>query len=68
MLGVLVQIAVLDIVFSLDSVITAVGMADQLWVMVPAVILAVGVMWFSPKRSVASWNSIPPSRCWPSAS
>ncbi|MEO8679020.1 MAG: TerC family protein [Vicinamibacterales bacterium] len=38
------QIMVLDIVFSLDSVITAVGMADQLWVMVTAVILAVGIM------------------------
>jgi len=42
--GVLVQIALLDIVFSLDSVITAVGMADEIWVMVAAVILAVGVM------------------------
>jgi predicted tellurium resistance membrane protein TerC len=42
--GVLVQIAVLDIVFSLDSVITAVGMAKELWVMVTAVMLAVGVM------------------------
>jgi predicted tellurium resistance membrane protein TerC len=39
--AVLVQIAVLDIVFSLDSVITAVGMADQILVMVLAVIIAV---------------------------
>jgi predicted tellurium resistance membrane protein TerC len=38
------QIMVLDIVFSLDSVITAVGMADDLIVMVLAVILAVGIM------------------------
>jgi predicted tellurium resistance membrane protein TerC len=38
---------VLDIVFSLDSVITAVGMADQISIMVAAVILAVGVMMFS---------------------
>jgi len=38
------QIAVIDIVFSLDSVITAVGMADHLWVMVVAVIAAVAVM------------------------
>ena len=38
------QIMVLDIVFSLDSVITAVGMADDLSVMVAAVVLAVGVM------------------------
>ena len=45
--GVLVQIAILDMVFSLDSVITAVGMADDLAVMVTAVILAVGVMMIS---------------------
>ncbi len=45
--GVLIQIAILDIVFSLDSVITAVGMADDLAVMVTAVILAVGVMMIS---------------------
>ncbi len=42
--GVLVQIMLLDIVFSLDSVITAVGMADDLGVMVTAVVIAVGVM------------------------
>lgn len=42
--GVIVQILLLDIVFSLDSVITAVGMADQLWVMATAVVVAVGVM------------------------
>jgi predicted tellurium resistance membrane protein TerC len=41
------QIVVLDIVFSLDSVITAVGMADEITIMVTAVILAVGVMMFS---------------------
>ena len=38
------QIAVLDIIFSLDSVITAVGMAQHLPVMILAVIIAVGVM------------------------
>lgn len=42
--GVLARVAVMDVIFSLDSVITAVGMANQLWVMVAAVILAVGVM------------------------
>ncbi|WP_242344913.1 TerC family protein [Anaeromyxobacter terrae] len=42
--GVIVQIGVLDIVFSLDSVITAVGMAQHLSVMVTAMVLAVGVM------------------------
>ena len=42
--GVIVQILLLDIIFSLDSVITAVGMAEDLAVMVLAVVLAVGVM------------------------
>jgi predicted tellurium resistance membrane protein TerC len=42
--GVIVQILLLDIVFSLDSVITAVGMANDLMVMMLAVIIAVGVM------------------------
>jgi predicted tellurium resistance membrane protein TerC len=42
--GVIAQILVLDIVFSLDSVITAVGMANHLWVMATAVIIAVLVM------------------------
>ena len=42
--SVLFQIALLDIVFSLDSVITAVGMADSVAVMITAVMLAVGVM------------------------
>ncbi|MEO8286121.1 MAG: TerC family protein [Chloroflexota bacterium] len=43
----IVQILLLDIVFSLDSVITAVGMANELWVMVTAVIIAVAVMMIS---------------------
>jgi len=42
--SVLVQIILLDIVFSLDSVITAVGMAEQFAVMVAAVVIAVGFM------------------------
>jgi predicted tellurium resistance membrane protein TerC len=42
--AVIVQILLLDIVFSLDSVITAVGMADDVAVMILAVIIAVGVM------------------------
>ncbi len=45
--GVIVQIALLDVVFSLDSVITAVGMARQLGVMVAAVVIAVLVMLWS---------------------
>jgi len=42
--AVLVQIALLDIIFSLDSVITAVGMAEHITVMALAIIIAVGVM------------------------
>ena len=42
--GVITQIIVLDIVFSLDSVITAVGMANTLWVMATAIIIAVAIM------------------------
>src|SRR5262245_32359530 len=45
--AVITQIAMLDIVFSLDSVITAVGMANEISIMVTAVILAIGVMMFS---------------------
>ena len=45
--AVITQIVLLDIVFSLDSVITAVGMADEIIIMVAAVILAVVVMMFS---------------------
>ena len=47
--SIVVQIAIIDIVFSLDSVITAVGMASQVPVMVIAIILAVGVMMFAAK-------------------
>jgi predicted tellurium resistance membrane protein TerC len=43
-MSVIIQIMLLDIVFSLDSVITAVGMVDELSVMVIAVIVAVGIM------------------------
>ena len=45
--SVIVQIMLLDIVFSLDSVITAVGMANQLAVMITAVVIAVGVMLYA---------------------
>ncbi len=46
--GVIVQIMLLDIVFSLDSVITAVGMARQIAVMVTAVVISVAfMMWFA---------------------
>jgi predicted tellurium resistance membrane protein TerC len=46
---VLAQIAIIDIVFSLDSVITAVGMAKHVPVMVIAIVLAVGVMMLAAK-------------------
>jgi predicted tellurium resistance membrane protein TerC len=42
----ILQILVLDIVFSLDSVITAVGMSDRVSIMVTAVVVAVGFMMF----------------------
>jgi predicted tellurium resistance membrane protein TerC len=42
--SVIVQIMLLDIVFSLDSVITAVGMVDEIWVMIAAVMIAIGIM------------------------
>jgi len=47
--AILIQIAIIDIVFSLDSVITAVGMADHIAVMVIAVVIAVGVMMVAAK-------------------
>lgn len=45
--SVIVQIVLLDVVFSLDSVITAVGMAEHLAVMIAAVVIAVGIMMFA---------------------
>ena len=47
--GVIVQILLIDIVFSLDSVITAVGMVDELWIMVAAVVIAIALMLFTAK-------------------
>jgi len=48
-IGILVQIAVLDIIFSLDSVITAVGLANDVAVMILAIVVAVVVMMFSSR-------------------
>jgi predicted tellurium resistance membrane protein TerC len=42
--GVIAQIMLLDIVFSLDSIITAVGMVDQRWLMVTAILISIGFM------------------------
>lgn len=47
--AIIAQIAVIDIVFSLDSVITAVGMVDEIGVMIAAVITSVGVMLLAAK-------------------
>ncbi|ACZ75781.1 Integral membrane protein TerC [Dickeya parazeae Ech586] len=47
--GAIVQIMLLDIIFSLDSVITAVGLSDHLFIMMAAVVIAVGVMMFSAR-------------------
>jgi predicted tellurium resistance membrane protein TerC len=41
------QILLLDLVFSIDSIITAVGMVDELWIMYTAVVVSVGVMLFA---------------------
>jgi predicted tellurium resistance membrane protein TerC len=49
MFSVLAQIAVLDIVFSLDSVITAIGLANHVTIMMAAIVIAVGVMMFSAR-------------------
>ena len=57
--SVLLQIAVLDVVFSLDSVITAVGMADELAIMVAAVIVAVAIMMFAAEPISAFVNRHP---------
>ena len=57
--AVIFQIMMLDMVFSLDSVITAVGMADDVSVMIAAVVLAVAVMMFSAKGISAFVNRHP---------
>ena len=50
--GVIIQIALLDVVFSLDSVITAVGISNQLAIMITAILIAVGIMiLFAPALS-----------------
>jgi predicted tellurium resistance membrane protein TerC len=59
-IGTLIQIAIIDIVFSLDSVITAVGMASHLPVMVLAIVAAVGVMMFAA-RPIADFVERHPS-------
>lgn len=48
--GVVAQIMILDVIFSLDSVITAVGMAEHIEVMVTAIVIAIGVMLLFAKQ------------------
>ena len=57
--SIIFQILVLDVVFSLDSVITAVGMAEQVGVMVAAIIIAVAVMLLSAEAISAFVNERP---------
>lgn len=57
--GAIVQIMLLDIVFSLDSVITAVGLSQHIFIMVAAVIIAVGVMMFAAKTIGDFVNNTP---------
>lgn len=45
--GILLQIFVMDMVFSLDSIITAIGLANHIWVMYIAIIVTVGIMMFA---------------------
>ena len=59
-LGAIVQIMLLDIIFSLDSVITAVGLSDHLFIMMAAVVIAVGVMMFAA-RSIGDFVERHPS-------
>jgi predicted tellurium resistance membrane protein TerC len=55
----LLQIAIIDIVFSLDSVITAVGMVKEVEIMIAAIMIAVGVMMFSAKAIGEFVNKYP---------
>lgn len=57
--SVIFQILLLDLVFSLDSVITAVGMVDQIGVMIAAVIVAVGIMLLSAESISKFVNDYP---------
>ena len=59
-LGAIVQIMLLDIIFSLDSVITAVGLSDHLFIMMAAVVIAVGVIMFAA-RSIGDFVERHPS-------
>jgi predicted tellurium resistance membrane protein TerC len=63
MAAVIFQIMVIDLVFSLDSIITAVGMVDEVAIMIAAVISSVGLMMLSPKALVSLCPITRPSKC-----
>ena len=61
---VIVQIIIIDMVFSLDSIITAIGMAQDLEIMIAAVVIACVIMYVSSGRWRGLSRSIRPPRCW----
>ena len=63
--SVIVQIVLLDMVFSIDSIVTAIGMAQHLEIMIAAVVIAMGVMYFASSSIAGSFPAIRPRRCWP---
>ncbi|HLN54065.1 MAG TPA: TerC family protein [Lentimicrobium sp.] len=56
---VIVQILIMDLVFSLDSIITAVGLADHLWIMYTAIVISVGIMLFAAEPVAKFVNTHP---------
>ncbi len=62
--GAIVQIMLLDIVFSPDSVITAVGLSQHIFIMIAAVMIAVGVMMFAAKTIGDFVNATPSIKYW----
>ena len=65
---IVLQIVVIDLVFSINSIITAIGMAEDIEMMIAAVVIAMVVMYVASGRSRASSPSIRPPRCWHSRS
>ena len=59
----ILQIAVIDIVFSINSIITAVGMADHVEVMIAAITVAILVMYFAAEPVAAFIERHPASSC-----
>ncbi len=56
---VVIQIMIMDIVFSLDSIITAVGLANHLWIMYTAIVISVGIMLFAAEPVANFVNTHP---------